>query len=105
MGAGVPAHIGEVHAHKLHDGPRQDLPQNPEDASHVQMEKAQQGADKNQEGEQHKEKVKGQGGALDPHAVTEIPLGHEVRAPEKRAAGKLDLHGNTAFPISAADNG
>ena len=88
LGAGVPAHVEEVGPDDVHHVPGQELPQGQEDGGDVQIQHAQQGADEDQEGENHKQQVEGQGGALDPHVVAEVALDEEIGPP-----GQLALHG------------
>ena len=92
MGAGIPAHIGEVDLDEVRHPPGQNLPQGQQDTRHVQPQQTQQGADEDEKGKEHKQQVERQGGALNPHVVPQVPLDHEIGPPENPAAGKLQFH-------------
>lgn len=81
--AGVFPHIGEINVNEVHNLQRENFPQGLQYFRHIQMQKAQQGADENQKRKDGKEQVKGQSGAVDAHVVAQVALNHEVYAPQK----------------------
>ena len=98
LGAGGPADIGQVHLHKFDDLLGQEIPQRLKDGRHVQVQQAQQGADEDQEGEDHKQQVKRQGRALDAHVMAQIPLDHQIDAPQEPIPGHRQLsHGSSSL--------
>ena len=83
LGAGVFPHVGEIHAHQVHHFTGEKILQHLQNARHVQLQKAQQGADKDQKWEDGKQQVKGQCRALDAHAMAQIPAEHQINTPQK----------------------
>ncbi len=90
--------MDQIGPYDVHHVPGQKLPQGQEDGGDVQIQQTQQGADEDEEGENHKQQIEGQGGALDPHAVAEVAPGQEINPP-----GQLALHGGiTTLPVKIA---
>ncbi len=92
VGAGIPAHIGEIDLDEVHHPPGQNFPQR-------QQQESQQGADEDEKGENHKKQIERQSGALDAYIVPQIPLDHEIGPPEEAVVGELQLHGGRRLSI------
>ena len=82
--AGVLTDVGEVHLNELYHLRRQKVCQRLHHSRNIQIQQAQQGADKNEEREDREQQVKGQSGALDGHIVLIVTVRHQHAEAQKR---------------------
>lgn len=97
LGAGGLAHVDEVGPDDVDHIPWKKLPQAQQNSGDVQIQEAQEGADKNQEGEDHKQQVERQSGALDSHTVVEVALYQKINTPGQPSGQKNHQPFTTSF--------
>ena len=88
-GAGSLPHILQIGAAQLHRRPGHHRVQHAQDAGHIQLQEAQEGADKDEDGEQGKEDIVGEGRALPGDIVAVIARDQLMGKGDGRPAAQL----------------
>lgn len=82
---GFLAYVQKIRLHNVHHFTGQEFPQHQQNCRYIQIQQAQERADKNKKREDHKQQVERQRRALHPYFMLKKPPYHQPHAPRRRS--------------------